>query len=64
MVRVHTQLHTTARSMFLGRPLRNRDVKKLTHQNGVKASVAEHRGKTSAHAPNYENIALNLKILS
>jgi hypothetical protein len=28
------------------------------------ASLREHRGKTSAHAPNYENMAGNLNINS
>jgi hypothetical protein len=29
---------------------------------GPLASVMQHRGKTSAHAPNYENMAGNLNI--
>jgi hypothetical protein len=28
----------------------------------LKRTLAEHRGKTSAHAPNYENMAGNLNI--
>ena len=32
------------------------------HVTAVQPNVQQHRGKTSAHAPNYENMAGNLNI--
>jgi hypothetical protein len=40
----------------------DRSVKNSHFETELNMSLEQHRGKTSAHAPNYENMAGNLNI--